>query len=72
VLPGKLEARAVEAKRFDATRRKLVPTSSVLLGVCLAYHAGIDNVRCTWTLALAGNVTVKHQLPPNFDAAICD
>lgn len=72
MLPGELEARTVEAKRFHPVRHKLVPTHSMLLGVCMAYYAGIDNVRCTWTLALAGNVVVKRELPPNVDAAVCD
>lgn len=33
MLPGELEARSVEAKHFDPTRRKLVPTHSTLHGV---------------------------------------
>lgn len=72
MLPGELEARTVEAKRFDPIRRKLVPTHSTLLGVCMAYYAGMDNVRCTWTLALAGNIVEQRALPPNVDTAVCN
>ena len=72
MLPGELEARTVEAKHFDPARRKVALKRSTLLGVCMAYYAGMDNVRCTWTLALAGNIVVKHELPPNVNAAVCD
>lgn len=72
MLPGELEVREELGKRFDPLARKLRTVTTCTLGVCVAYHAGIDNLRRELIVATAGNLVERRSLPPNFDAAICD
>lgn len=70
--PGELEAKPVDAVRFDAVTRKRSPVKSVLISLGVAYYAGFDNVRHELRLALAGNIIHKQVLPPGMELPYCD
>lgn len=70
--PGELQAEHVPSVRFDEVTRRKVPSTTVLLGAGIAYYAGIDNVRCSWQLAPAGNIVCRRELPPGVELPYCD
>jgi hypothetical protein len=70
--PGELQALPVASVKFDVITHRKVPSTTVLLGIGIAYYAGFDNVRCSLQLTLSGNIVCYRELPPGMELAHCD